>query len=112
MSNSIVDGVEHPIHERSPFGYVVNDSWLTEFWKKLAASRRSIKAQIHTHPGCAFHSATDDKWPIVSQPGFLSLVIPDFAAGPTSLERAWVGRLGTDGKWEELSSACEALVLA
>jgi hypothetical protein len=108
---SIVDSVEHPIHKRSPFGYVVDDRWLTEFWKKLALSRCSVKAQVHTHPSCAFHSAADDEWPIVSQPGFLSLVIPDFATGAASLEGAWVGRLEADGRWLECSSASEVLAL-
>lgn len=107
---SIVDGVEHPIHERSPFGYAVDDRWLTDFWKRLAASRRSVKAQVHTHPGSAFHSAIDDKWPIVSQVGFLSIVIPKFAAGEPSLAAAWIGRLQTNGAWRRLSSANDAFI--
>jgi proteasome lid subunit RPN8/RPN11 len=108
----LVDGHEHPIHRRSPFGYEIDDHWLTEFWKRLATSKRSIKVQVHTHPGEAFHSATDDRWPIVSQPGFVSIVIPDFAAGDPSLDRAWVGRLQADGTWRRLASATEAVILA
>lgn len=110
--SSSVDGVEHPIHDRSPFGYAVNDTWLTEFWKRLAASRMSVKAQIHSHPSEAFHSATDDRWPIVSQPGFLSIVVPDFGIGEANFDRAWVGRLRPDGEWERCPSAAEVLVLS
>src|SRR5579863_599742 len=91
--DDVVDGVEHPIHERSPYGYEVDDGWLTKFWVALAKSTRSIKAQVHTHPGEAFHSAMDDRWPIVSQPGFLSIVIPDFATGSSSFDNAWCGQL-------------------
>lgn len=108
--DDLVDGLEHPIHQRSPFGYEVDDNWLTGFWRHLAVSRRSVKAQVHTHPGQAFHSRTDDDWPIVSQPGFISIVLPDFAAGKPSLERAWVGCLRADGKWQRLGSADEAIV--
>jgi hypothetical protein len=72
-AGTIVDGVDHPIHERSPFGYIVDKRWLTDLWKQLAKSRRSVKVQVHTHPGAAFHSSTDDDWPIVSQSGFLSI---------------------------------------
>jgi uncharacterized protein DUF2604 len=104
----LVDGFEHPIHKRSPFGYDVDSNWLTEFWKRLAASGRSVKVQVHTHPGHAFHSATDDEWPIVSQAGFVSIVIPNFAVGEPSLDRAWIGRLQADGKWRRLTSAAEA----
>jgi len=109
---NLVDGFEHPLHKRSPFGYEVDDGWLTEFWKRLGASKRSIKVQVHTHPGEAFHSTTDDQWPIVSQAGFVSIVIPDFAEGEPSLHNAWVGRLQGDGKWQRVASVAQALVLA
>ncbi len=108
----LVDGLEHPTHMRSAFGYEIMDSWLTEFWKQLMSAKRSVKAQVHTHPGEAFHSPIDDQWPIVSQAGFVSIVIPDFGAGEPSLDRAWVGRLRADGKWERLASAGEAIIFA
>ncbi len=107
-----VNGVAHPIHRRSPFGYEINDRWLTDFWKRLAASKHSVKAQVHTHPGEAFHSATDDNWPIVSQEGFLSIVIPNFATGEISLKDAWIGRLHGDGVWSRLASPEQAIGLA
>lgn len=110
--DELVDGFEHPIHKRSPFGYDVESKWLTEFWKRLAASGRSVKVQIHTHPGQAFHSATDNEWPIVSHAGFVSIVIPNFAVGEPSLDKAWVGRLQADGKWRHLASAAEAAIPA
>ena len=107
----LADVVEHPIHLRSPFGYEIESNWLTQFWKQLAGSRRSIKAQVHTHPGEAFHSATDDQWPIISQSGFLSVVIPTFATGKPTLEHAWIGRLQPNGSWRQVASE-EAVVLA
>ena len=110
--DDLVDGVEHPVHKRSVFGYEVDDGWLTEFWKRLGISKRSIKAQVHTHPEEAFHSPTDDQWPIVSQSGFISIVIPNFASGEPSLDDAWVGRLQPNGKWRQLASAAQALALA
>ena len=108
----LVDRIEHPIHKRSAFGYEILDNWLTELWKRLAESRRSVKVQVHTHPGEAFHSSTDDQWPIVSQAGFLSIVIPDFAAGAPCLDKAWIGCLETDGTWRHIKSAEEAIILA
>lgn len=108
----LVDRIEHPIHKRSAFGYEIQGNWLTELWKRLAESRRSVKIQIHTHPGEAFHSSTDDCWPIVSQAGFLSIVIPNFATGEPSLDNAWIGRLEADGTWRHLQSAAEAITLA
>lgn len=45
----------------------------------LKATRRRIVAQIHTHPGRAFHSEVDAEWAIVRHVGALSLVLPRFA---------------------------------
>lgn len=108
----LIDSYEHPVHRRSPFGYQVDDRWLTNLWKRLAVSGQSIKAQVHTHPGKAYHSEIDDQWPIVSQPGFISVVIPDFAGGEPSLDRFWIGRLQPDGQWQQIKSAAEAVTLA
>ncbi len=38
--------------------------------------------QVHTHPTEAWHSKEDDHFPISTQRGSLSLVIPDFAMTP------------------------------
>lgn len=35
-------------------------------------------AQIHSHPGVAFHSSTDDKFSLVTTAGSFSIVIPYF----------------------------------
>lgn len=106
-----VDGWEHPIHRRSPFGYQVDDAWLTRYWFQLARQDRAIRAQVHTHPGSAFHSETDDHWPVVSQPGFVSIVIPNFAMGTIDFMKMWSGILAADGDWEQIpiSSIVEVL---
>lgn len=108
----VIDAVEHPTHCRSPYGYQIDDSWLTSFGFCLGRHRRSVKVQVHTHPGAAFHSKTDDDWPFVVQPGFLSVVIPNFAMNGMTLEDAWIGRLQEDGTWLQLTSSAEAFVFA
>ena len=45
--------------------------WLYEAGEILAA-------QVHAHPSRAFHSATDDAYPIMATLGGLSIVAPDF----------------------------------
>ncbi len=100
----LVDGMDHPNHRASLGGYEVESTWLTAYWFRLARERRAIRAQVHTHPGLAFHSSTDNHWPVVSQPGFISIVIPRFATGPVSLENAWVGFVEADGHWRGVPS--------
>lgn len=50
----------------------------------LRSTRRRIAAQIHTHPGQAFHSEADANWAIIRHSGALSLVLPRFAVATTA----------------------------
>lgn len=57
--------------------------------------------QVHTHPRSAWHSEEDDEFPISTQRGSLSFVIPDFAKGErTTLHGCALFRL-TDA-WDEI----------
>jgi hypothetical protein len=98
---SIVDGLDHPDHESNEFGYSVDPDWLTKFFHDLYRERRAARTQIHTHPGAAFHSVTDDKHSLVPAPGFISIVIPDFAQGRVGFERAAAYCMGDSGTWVE-----------
>jgi hypothetical protein len=64
----------------------------------------TLLAQIHSHPAEAYHSDTDDAFPIATAAGSLSLVIPDFAARPFALPECAVYRLSATGVWEKLSA--------
>lgn len=65
----------------------------------------TLVAQIHSHPSDAYHSTTDDAFPIVARAGGLSIVVPDFAVRPFSLSDCAVYRLSREGIWEHLSMA-------
>jgi hypothetical protein len=106
-----VDEVLHPDHGADIHGFEIAASWLDATCRNLARRRRAIRVQVHTHPAEAFHSATDDRYPIVHTPGFLSLVLPDFATGPDPLQDAYLARLGEDGAWScvDLATAIEAI---
>jgi hypothetical protein len=98
----LIDRVVHPKHHARGDGFELDGDWLTEFWKELTSTRTGIRVQIHTHPGPAFHSPTDDGWPIIHTPGFLSLVIPGFANGPSDFTGAYLAELGESGSWDEV----------
>jgi hypothetical protein len=58
---------------------------------------------VHTHPEEAFHSPTDDRFAIVQSPGFLSLVIPNFAQGEVGFDDAYLTEIQHSGKWRQVS---------
>ena len=69
--------------------------WLYEHGERLAV-------QIHSHPTEAFHSDTDDAYPMVTTLGGLSLVVPDFCRLGVRGPETALYRLAPDG-WEEVS---------
>jgi proteasome lid subunit RPN8/RPN11 len=71
----------------------------------LRPNRHAVLAQIHSHPGEAFHSEVDDEWAIVRYEGALSIVVPYFASDTTPksfLEDAAVFVLRADDVWHEV----------
>lgn len=102
LDPDLVDEMLHPRHSAKRGGYEVDPNWLTQAFGELADREREIRVQVHSHPRKAFHSKTDDEYPVVQTPGFLSLVIPDFAAGPVGLEQTFLARLEGSGGWHPL----------
>ena len=98
---AIITTVIHPRHSANPVGFQLDHNWINALWDELGATESGIRVQIHTHPGAAFHSATDDANPISFRTGFLSLVIPNFAMGPIGFDHAYLAELGANGTWRE-----------
>jgi hypothetical protein len=65
-----------------------------------------LLAQLHTHGFEAFHSKTDDTYPISHKVGFISIVIPFFARkkfyNTRTLTNCSVNEYLGRGKWKEL----------
>ena len=94
--------IVHPVHAAHGGGFQVSSEWLNKFWLDLARQNLGVRVQIHTHPGLAFHSETDNQYPMVHSPGFLSLVIPTFGMGAVSLARAYLAEIQPNGDWSEI----------
>lgn len=89
-------------HDANAVGYQVDGDWLNKFWLELAETGHGVRVQVHTHAHDAFHSSSDDTFPIVHTPGFLSLVIPDFGTRPPSLDGSFLAEIAPTGDWISL----------
>jgi len=69
-----------------------------------------LAAQIHAHPTDAFHSETDDTYPIVTVRGGLSLVAADFARDGLMATSSALFRLTADG-WDEVPDPQSVLTI-
>ena len=102
----IVDVVVQPVHRAGRTWYEVDDGWVTGYFLELRETGRTIRAQIHTHPGRSVsHSQIDDAFAIAPNPGFASIVIPGFATGRAQLEGSSVAICRERGGWEELDAS-------
>ncbi|HMJ69743.1 MAG TPA: hypothetical protein VK508_12655 [Cyclobacteriaceae bacterium] len=69
----------------------------------LYQNKLKLLAQIHSHPQEAYHSETDDAYPIMSTEGGLSIVVPNFARSKMD-HSAWAYyRLQPRMEWVELT---------
>jgi|ERR1041385_8452896 hypothetical protein len=83
--------------------YVVEGDELHRINKWLYENKLSLMVQIHSHPGKAYHSATDDAYPVISTVGGISIVIPDFGFGNIDTKNWAVYRLIPGRGWAEQS---------
>jgi hypothetical protein len=110
-AQDLITGVIHPKHDADARGLVLDGCWLNDFWLALARENLGIRLQAHTHPRDAFHSPTDDTFPIVHTTGFLSLVIPNFGLGPVGFDDAYLTEIQGDGQWRQVVVITDRLVL-
>jgi hypothetical protein len=83
---------------------IIEGTVLARLNADLYKKQLQLIAQVHSHPGEAYHSAMDDEYAIATKIGSLSLVVPDFATRPFSLSECAAYRLKTNGKWAALST--------
>ncbi|APT34592.1 Y4jG [Methylobacterium phyllosphaerae] len=66
---------------------------------RLHREKLTLLGQVHSHPGRAYHSDTDDAFAIATAIGNLSLVVPDYAARPFALADTAAYRLDARARW-------------
>jgi len=92
---------QRAITSESGVGYFVSGETLFQLNRALADTGLRLIAQVHSHPGEAYHSEADDRYAIVTVDGGFSLVVPDFGEAPADPSSWAVYRL-VEGDWQEL----------
>lgn len=87
--------------------FIIPPEGMSALMAKLGETRSGVVAQIHTHPGRAFHSEADAAWAIVRHLGAYSLVLPQFAATTNAdsfLDQVKTYQLISEGNWHLISN--------
>lgn len=85
--------------------YAVENDELYRINLWLYENKMSLIAQIHSHPTEAYHSSTDDRYPIVDTYGGVSIVVPYFAQGKMSIYDWAIYRLSLSKAWLRLNDS-------
>ena len=75
----------------------------------LYEAQQTIGVQVHSHPRKAYHSETDDTYPIATLEGSLSIVLPFFGRDGWEATGKAVYRLGPYG-WTQLTCPLTDLI--
>ncbi len=75
----------------------------------LYEAQQVIGVQVHSHPADAYHSETDDTYPIATLDGSLSIVLPLFGLCGWKSSDIAAYRLGQHG-WVELAGPLSDLI--
>lgn len=94
---------QHSYRGRSGLHVEVGGDALHELNRWLYEHGQQLVAQVHSHPTEAYHSETDDAYPMVAAIGALSIVLADFGQHGLSSPTTAVYRLSEHG-WTELGS--------
>jgi hypothetical protein len=106
-TGEIVDAyVPEQVARRSEYGVSVEvtQAGLTRLIGSLEPGT-FVLCRVHSHPSEAYHSDLDDLNMLISHQGAISIVVPDFARGPLTLEDCSVNELLHGRGWRELSRA-------
>jgi hypothetical protein len=98
----VVEAYEPP-YEAAVDRFHILPAGMRVIMTRLRKERLYICAQVHSHPGRAFHSQADDTWAIVRHQGALSLVVPRFGADTTEatfLDTVAAYSLSNEDRWE------------
>lgn len=78
---------------------------LVRIGARFAARGERIVARLHTHAEDGFHSEVDDGSPLTGRPGFISIVVGDFARAAPDIATCALFEWTADGTWREIPSA-------
>lgn len=66
---------------------ILHGGAFAKLWTLCRLKKLTVVADVHTHPGPAFQSASDKVNPMVARPGHIAIIVPNFAAWPINQDQ-------------------------
>jgi len=99
----VIDEVYIPKQRATAIASKVQETDVAKLFSILEIDEKVLVAQLHTHPGSAFHSLIDDEYPVAFEENFLSLVVPHYGFIDTgSFPKLSKVYIYNEGLWSEI----------
>lgn len=86
----VITSLLRPNHSFQGWRVQLDSTEMKNLLRTLRIRDEKLMAQIHSHPGGAFHSPGDDEMATSFHNGFISIVVPNFAKNITLLSECAV----------------------
>ena len=81
-----------------------NGKGLRQIFDMLRKNNEFLFIQVHSHPGCAFHSSIDCNEAISFKKGFISIVVPFYGENMEDLNSWAIFEYAANSKWRQLEA--------
>jgi len=71
-------------------------------WERCRSVALEVVADVHTHPGAAYQSPSDQAHPMIACAGHIALILPNFAMPPVRVAEVGIYRYLGNKQWETL----------
>lgn len=78
--------------------------YFSELWAICDAQNLTVVADVHTHPGGAGQSGSDQAYPMIARAGHLALILPNYARDPVKRPEIGIYRYGGAKRWDAVPS--------
>jgi hypothetical protein len=78
---------------------ILHGDAFAKLWAECRKRRLTVVADVHTHGGAAYQSSSDKANPMVARPGYIAIIVPDFAAWPIAARRLGIFEYCGEHEW-------------
>ncbi|QOJ14015.1 MAG: Mov34/MPN/PAD-1 family protein [Planctomycetia bacterium] len=82
---------------------ILHGDAFAKLWTLCRERQLSVVADVHTHPGAAYQSASDKANPMIATSGHIAIIVPDFARSGASSGELGVFEYRGQHQWTDRS---------